>query len=229
MASRQFFTNKTFAFLKDLEANNTRDWFKANQERYEEYVRGPALEFIAAFATPLQKISDNLVADPRKAGGSLFRINRDTRFSKDKSPYKTSVGIQFRHEDGKDAHCPGLYLHIQRGECFCAAGIWHPDSPTLGKIRDAISGRSADWKKAAHGAAFRKSFDLAGESLKRPPRGYDAEHPFVEDLKRKDFMGVAKLAQKDITSATLVADLAKSYKASTPLLRFLCEAVGVPF
>ena len=120
------FRPELFAFLEELKANNDREWFAANRDRYEEELLEPAMDFIAAFAPKLEKISPNFRADPRPSGGSLFRIYRDTRFSKDKTPYKTNVGIHFRHELARDAHAPGFYLHIGPGEAFAGAGIWHP-------------------------------------------------------------------------------------------------------
>ena len=102
-----------FDFLRALRANNERPWFEANKARYREEVRDPMLDFIAAFAGPLAEISPHFRADPRPNGGSLFRIYRDTRFSKDKTPYKTNVGAHFRHAAGRDAHAPGFYLHLE--------------------------------------------------------------------------------------------------------------------
>ena len=110
------FRPELFAFLRDLKANNDRVWFARNKERYENDVRGPALDFVADFAPHLEKISPHFVADPRPSGGSLFRIHRDTRFSKDKSPYKPYVGMRFSHEAAKDAHAPGFYLHLAPGQ-----------------------------------------------------------------------------------------------------------------
>jgi uncharacterized protein (TIGR02453 family) len=159
----------------------------------------------------------------------MFRIHRDTRFSKDKTPYKTFIGIQFRHELGKDAHAPGYYLHIDRGECFAGAGMWHPDSPSLKKIREAIVEDPQTWKRTTAGKRFREEYVLEGDRLKRPPRGFDPDHPLVEDLKRKDFIGVATLPQKMITDPRLPQELAKIFRAGTPLMKFLCDAVDVPF
>ena len=115
-----------FSFLADLRTNNNRDWFAANKDRYEEQLLEPALAFIDAFAPRLEKISPHFRADARPSGGSLFRIYRDTRFSKDKSPYKTNVGIHFRHERAKNAHAPGYYLHIGPVRSSPAAGFGTP-------------------------------------------------------------------------------------------------------
>ena len=132
------FEPSLFKYLRDLKNNNERPWFKANKARYEEELRGPMLRFIEDFAPHLEKISVHFLADARPVGGSLFRIYRDTRFAKDKTPYKTHAGAHFRHVRAKDVHAPGFYLHMEPGNVFMGAGIWHPDNPTLGKIREAI-------------------------------------------------------------------------------------------
>ena len=101
------FTKSTFSFLDELAASNNRAWFEENKSRYESLVREPALAFIEAMEPALRKFAPNLRAEPRKVGGSLMRVFRDTRFSRDKTPYKTNIGIQFRHSLGKDVHAPG--------------------------------------------------------------------------------------------------------------------------
>ena len=224
-----YFTKATFTFLKDLKENNERAWFQQNKHRYEDHVRDPAIRFITDFGAHLKTLSEHLRSDPRTVGGSMFRIHRDTRFSKDKTPYKTAIGIQFRHELGKDAHAPGYYLHIDRGGCFAGAGMWHPDSPSLMKIRKAIVEDPQAWKRTVGAKRFRDTYVLEGDRLKRPPKGFDPDHPLVEDLKRKDFIGVAKVEQKMITSPKLPEELAMVFRVGTPLVEFLCDAVGVPF
>ena len=224
-----YFTNATFAFMKDLADNNSRQWFNDNKHRYEKHVKDAAIQFITDFGPYLKKISGHFRADPRPVGGSMFRIYRDTRFSKDNSPYKTAIGIQFRHDLGKDAHAPGYYLHIDPTGCFAGTGMWHPDSGSLLKIREAIVEDPKAWKRAVGGKRFRETFALEGDRLKRPPKGFDPEHPLVEDLKRKDFIGVVKLAKKVITNPDLPKELAGEFRAGSPLVKFLCAAVGVPF
>lgn len=227
--STRHFTPATFTFLKDLAANNDRDWFNANKQRYIDKVQEPALEFITDFGTRLQKISPHFTADARVVGGSLFRIHRDTRFSKDKTPYKQNTGVQFRHEAAKDAHAPGYYLHVQPGECFAGVGLWRPETKVAYAIRERIAEQPAEWKKAAYGKRFTDVFELGGDSLVRPPKGFDADHPYIDDLKRKDFIASTRLSQKSITSEGFVDEFAKMCRAATPFMRFLCEAVGVPF
>lgn len=223
------FSPALFSFLRELKANNDRDWFNANKARYEDVIREPALEFITDFAPLLEGISPHFLADARPAGGSLFRIHRDTRFSRDKTPYKTHTGIQFRHEAAKDVHAPGYYLHLEPRQVFVAAGVWHPDSAALGRIRGALDADPAGWRRATSGNAFRERFALSGDTLKRPPAGFDPEHPLIDDLKRKDFIAVAPLQQRAVTSAGFAEELAADCRAVSPLVSFLCEALGLPF
>ena len=138
MASKAHVTPELFEFFRQLKRNNNREWFQKNKARYEERVRDPLLELVADFEPHLHKISPHLVADSRPVGGSLFRIYRDVRFSKDKTPYKTAAGVRFPHEECKDVHAPGFYLHLEPGEVFAGAGIWRPDAATLRRVRDRI-------------------------------------------------------------------------------------------
>src|SRR5919108_6356028 len=144
MTDREF-GPELFSFLRDLKEHNDRDWFNANKDRYENDLLEPALAFIEDFGLRLPAISPYLVADARRQGGSLFRIYRDTRFSKDKSPYKTHAGIYFRHELAKSAHAPGFYLHLEPGQVFLGAGIWRPDTEPLAQIRTAIAEDPDRW------------------------------------------------------------------------------------
>ena len=218
-----------FRFLTELKRNNDRGWFQENKSRYEDVARGPAMEFIAAVAPGLARVSKHIRADPRPVGGSLFRIHRDVRFSKDKSPYKTHVGIHLRHVAAKDAHAPGFYLHLEPRQVFFGCGIWHPDTKTARRIREAIVERSGDWRKAVHAKRFRAQFELSGESLKRPPRDFDPEHPLIDDLKRKDFIAVKALKQSDVTQPDFATDFVKLCSQGAPLMRFLCKALDQPF
>ncbi|MEN1681360.1 MAG: DUF2461 domain-containing protein [Planctomycetota bacterium] len=216
-------------FLEELSRHNKKPWFDKNKERYEREVREPALEFIAAMEKPLKKISPHFLAQPKKAGGSLMRIHRDIRFSKDKTPYKTNVGIQFRHERGKDVHAPGFYFHIDTEQVFLGAGVWHPESSALAAIRRAIDEDPKRWRRAKSGKAFREHLEQAGDTLKRPPQGYPADHPEIVDLKRKDHFAMGTLSHDDLFDPDVVAKTAAVFKASKPYLAFLCEAVGVEF
>jgi uncharacterized protein (TIGR02453 family) len=223
------FTHATFSFLRDLATNNQRIWFESNRERYERDVREPAIRFITDVAPALARISPRLRADPRPVGGSLFRIHRDVRFSKDKSPYKTHAGIRFPHEAGKDVHTPGYYLHLEPGHAFVGVGIWHPDPATTRRIRDAIVKSPASWRKATREEPFASRYALSGDSLTRPPAGFRPDHPLIDDLKRKDFIGVCSLTDDDAASAGFVERFGEICRDGAPLVRFLCKAVGVRF
>jgi uncharacterized protein (TIGR02453 family) len=223
------FTKATFNFLDELSVNNNRAWFEANKPRYEALVREPALDFIEAMDPVLATFAPNFRAEPRKMGGSLMRVFRDTRFSRDKTPYKTNIGIQFRHTLGKDIHAPGFYVHIATDECFFAVGCWHPESDALGKLRDHIVQKPEKWFSAKSDKKFVAQWELWGDSLTRPPRGYDASHPAIEDLKRKDFVAIAPLSIPETAGSGLVKLAGKRFAASVPFMRFLCEALEVPY
>jgi uncharacterized protein (TIGR02453 family) len=224
-----YFTNSTFKFLRELADNNNRTWFEENKPRYEKHVKGAAIEFITDFAPHLGKVSKHFVSDPSPVGGSLFRIYRDTRFSKNKTPYKTAIGIRFTHELGKDVHAPGYYLHIADSEIFAACGIWRPDGEALGKIREAIADDGAGWKRAKNAKSLASDWTLGGDSLKRAPKGYDPEHPLIEDLRRKDFIASTKLTKKTVTGEDFPGQLAALFKQGAPLQKFICRALSVPY
>ena len=226
--AKKSFSPALFSFLRQLESNNTREWFAENKTRYQEELQEPAIEFIADFEPFLRRISPEFRADARPVGGSLFRIYRDVRFSKDKTPYKTHVGIHFRHRSASDAHAPGFYLHLEPKSVFAAVGIWHPDSAAQRGIRDAIAADPRGWKRA-RGGSFAGTYRLIGDSLKRPPPGYGPDHPSIEDLKRKDFVGQTDLSERTVTSAGFLEDYAELCREAVPFLRFLCKAVGASF
>ena len=220
-----YFTSESFAFLRELRENNNRDWFAVNKRRYESEVRDPALRFINDFGPRLARIAPRLVADPRPVGGSMFRIYRDTRFSRDKSPYKTHVGIHFFHESAKKAaSVPGFYLHLDAEQCFAAAGIWHPDPLALGRVRQAIASGSSDWK-----AIKRSKLPIEGDSLERPPKGYAADHPYIDDLKRTDFVTSVPLREDDICKKGFIADFAAACRKMSPLVRFVSRSLKLPW
>ena len=227
--SARSFTPALFKFLRDLQDNNDRDWFNENKQRWLDDARDPCLRFVTDFGERLNGISPHFRADPRPNGGSLFRIYRDVRFGKDKSPYKTSMGMQFNHVSGKNAHTPGFYMHIEPGGCFGGVGIWRPDGPTIRKIRDRIAGDQQAWRKAVGGKGFRENFSLHGDALKRVPRGYDPEHPLAEVLKLKDVLGLVSFTQKEVTAPGFVDVFAQRCADGAPLVKFICDAIEAPF
>jgi len=223
------FTPALLQFLEELAENNNRPWFQENRGRYEREVLEPSLAFIRAFRPRLRRISEFFAASDRRVGGSLLRVYRDTRFSRNSEPYKTNVGIYFRHEVGPDIHAPGFYLHIEPEECFLAVGVWRPDSRSLRKIRQAIVDHAGPWRRARDDRRFRQHFELEGESLKRAPRDFPANHPLVEDLKRTDFLGLCNLEEKAVLEDGFLDRVATAFGASRPFMRFLCHALHLPF
>lgn len=223
------FNPSLFEFLEQLADNNNRPWFQANKERYEQQVRTPCLAFIRSFRPHLAGISRSFVASDQRVGGSLMRVYRDTRFARGGEPYKTNVGIQFRHEVGRDVHAPGFYVHIAPDECFLAVGAWRPDPEALLRIRQALLERPARWRKARDEANFRERFQLEGDALRRAPRDFPADHPLLEDLKRKDFIGVQGLSERDVLAKTFMRRVAESFASAGPFMRFLCDALRVPY
>lgn len=229
MANRSPLTSELFEFLEELSLNNDREWFNDNKLRYESCVREPALEFIEQLTRPLSRSAPMLRVIAKRSGGSLMRIHRDTRFSKDKTPYKTNVGISLRHDADGDIHAPGIYVHLACDECFVGAGCWRPQRDTLAAIRRSIAEQPAAWKKARDQKTFRKSFELAGESLKTSPRDYPKDHPQIEDLRRIDFIGVAQVERQKILAEEAVAHTLELIRNAKPFMRFLCDAIDVPY
>ena len=219
----EFVSPRTFRFLRELAEHNERAWFEANKQRYLDDVRDPLLRFVAAVGPRLAKLSRSIVADPRPVGGSLFRIHRDVRFSKDKSPYKTHAAMSFRHADGKEKPAPGFYLHLGPGDVFAGGGLWHAPSEAVKQVRDAIVGEPEAWKKVLRTCAIEASED----TLKRPPRGYDPEHPFVLDLKRQSFTTGARFTQAEACADDFPERFASACRQGAPLMQFLARALGV--
>ncbi len=213
-----YFEDELFAFLRELRSHNDRTWFTANKERYERSVKEPVLAFIGDAGPRLGKLSSHLVADPKPVGGSMFRIYRDVRFARDKSPYKTHVGVHFPL--GKGMAVPGYYLHLEPRGCFVAAGMWMPGSEQLQQIRKAIVDRPAEWRKASG------DLDEDGNALKRPPHGFDADHPMIEDIKRKSFTGSLRLSDGQMVRDDVMQTFVRTCKELAPLMRFLAGAVG---
>lgn len=217
------FSPALFTFFEELAAHNDREWFAANKDRYDHDVKEPFLAFIAAFAPRLAKIAPAFRADPKPVGGSFFRIYRDTRFSKDKTPYKPYAAAQFRHGIGKDVHAPGYYLHLGPEECLVGFGLWRPEPELARKIRAAIVDDPAAWAKA------RAGLTLGGESAKRVPAGYPADHPAAEDLKRKDFICMQPYTREEVLAPGFLDQFTTTCASATPLMAFLTRASGLPW
>ena len=224
------FPKDFFVFFEELKANNERAWFEDNKQRFRESVQAPMSDFIAAMAPALSKISKEFVADPRPNGGSMFRIYRDIRFSRDKRPYKEHAACQFRHRFGRNVHAPGFYVHLAPDEVYFGGGLWMPEPDILLKIRERIASRSGDWRKVVGNRKFADAFGgIEGEQLARPPKGLVPAPPYIEDIKRKSFVAGCESDAKTARGEDLVSEVAACFNTLTPLMKFLCAAVEVPF
>jgi uncharacterized protein (TIGR02453 family) len=220
------FTSRLFDFLRELKVNNKKEWFDANKDRYIADVRDPLLAFIAASRPRLLEISPYLVADPKPTGGSMFRIYRDTRFSKNKEPYKTVASAFFSHQTG-GKQGPGIYLHLEPESCFVGVGHWHPDSGARTRMTDAIAAKPDAWRDATSGKEFRKLLKMEGDSLTKLPRQYNPQHPFAEDLKRKDFVVVSYVSEKQACAVDFIERFDNIARVAAPYLGFLIRAAGL--
>ncbi len=215
-------TPEGLAFLRELAQNNTREWFTAQKNRFEHDLREPLLAFVEALAPRIGAIDPSVACDAK----SVFRIYRDTRFAKDKSPYKTNLGAHFTPRQpgkGRDetVHLPGYYLHIEPGGCFFGAGTWRPDGPSLARIRGAMEAQPAAWTRARDAAA-----PLGGEQLQRVPKGYAADHPLADDLRRKDFVAMRQYEETMLCREDFLDDFVADCARVLPMVQFLARAVG---
>jgi len=223
------FPKDFLAFFREIAKHNDREWFAANKERFRVSVQLPMLSFIAAMDLPLGRFADCFVADPRTQGGSMFRIYNDMRFH-DAKPYKEHAACQFRHEAGKDAHAPGFYVQFEPKEVFFGGGIWRPPGPQLRAIREAIEADPERWTEITRSPSFKRRFGaIEGESLKRPPQGFDPEHPLIDDIKKLSFFVGQIVEPEEIQSKNFVKEVSRSFEALGPFMRFLTEALGLPY
>lgn len=225
------FSPEFFAFFRELSANNDRGWFQANKARYKAEVEAPLLDFISAMAEPLGAISPHIAAIPKVQGGSMFRIHRDVRFAKDKSPFKTHAAAQFRHTAGSDAHAPGYYLHLAPGEVFFGGGVYRPPAAPLKQIREAISAKPERFRAITGDARFIEVCGGlgAGDPLARAPKGFAPDDPMIEDVKKRSFFVTADSDEARAGRADFVDEVAERYRVAAPFMGFLCDAMGVAF
>jgi len=225
-----YFTEASFKFLRALARHNERAWFLDHKAEYETHVRAPFLRLLTDLQPALAEVSEHYRADPRPVGGSLFRIQRDTRFANDKTPYKTWQGARLSHARGKQVEAPLFYLHLQPGKCFVGAGLWHSPSPVQRQVRQFIVDNPSGWKAAAHGTAFRKRFDLDdSEMLVRVPKGYPDDFPYRDDLRRRNFVAERAIDDATMLGSRLKQELAKDLTGLAPFVDYLCASLDLEF
>jgi uncharacterized protein (TIGR02453 family) len=226
----QYFSDASYKFLRGLARHNDKTWFAEHKQQYEDHVRQPFLRLITDLQPDLTEVSAHFRADPRTVGGSLFRIYRDSRFSNDKTPYKTWQGARLFHERRKEVPAPSYYIHLAPGENFIGAGIWHPEPDTQRKLRQFIFDNPGSWKAAAHAPAVRKRYDFeTSEKLVRPPRGFPADFEFIDDLKHRNWVLWRAIDDDTMTGPRLRQTLAKDLAALAPFVDYLCAALDLEF
>lgn len=215
----------TLKFLKDLKKNNNRPWFEKNKNSYLS-AKNNLEETAAQLIDGLGKTDKDIAQ--LNAKDCLFRIYRDVRFSKDKSPYKTNMGA-WMNRGGKKVNSAGYYFHCEPGQSFIAGGFYMPMPPELNKIRQEIDYSFDEWRKIISAKNFKKYFTKGVEGievLSRPPKGYGDTNPAIEFLKMKSFIVTRPLTDKDLQSKTLVKEALKTYEAMKPFIDFLNHAVA---
>ena len=226
------FPTAAFTFLKGLAENNNREWFEERRDTYEESLREPMKRLIEEMDARLARFAPEITGTVKT---SLFRIHRDVRFSKNKSPYKTNAACWFFHRDsrgnvGQEATHggAGFYFQLQPRDCFAGGGIWMPPSPTLKRIRAALDVGHEEFEAVVNARAFKKVFRAPDTEamLKRMPRGYGVEHPAADWLRYQSFTSWAQLKQAEVTSASLPDRLEEIFNTMTPFIRWLNKATG---
>ena len=236
MSAFSRFTPEAFTFLRGLKRNNARPWFEAHRPVYERTVLGPLRLLAEELDVRFARLAPEFVAPPKRA---LFRIHRDVRFSKDKSPYKTHAALWAFHRDagrgvGRDAHGgAGFYFHLEPGACLVAGGFWMPPRPLLSQLRERIVEEQRTFERMLKAPAFVKRFggltdDEPGTVLTRVPRGYDPEHPAGRWLRFNSFTASCELSDRDALSTKLVDRVMEDYKTLLPLVRWLNASLGYP-
>lgn len=215
-----------FDFLKKLKRNNNRDWFLAHKLLYEADLKSPLQQVIAELGKNLSVKAKGINFDPKK---SIFIMNRDIRFSNNKDPYKTNAGAFFiSNRISKKEDVPGLYLHIEPGNCFIGGGLYMPSGEQIRKIRELINQDPQTFKKIITAAAVKKHFGgLTGEKLKTTPRGIPDTHPNIELLRWKQFVFIKRFKDSDFQKGNLAKTLEKEYTAMMPLVNWLNKAISL--
>ncbi len=233
MKSTAYFDSRALTFLRQLRRNNNREWFQENRATYEEAVLTPLRNLVEEMDVRFARFAPEIRGNPKRA---IFRIHRDVRFSKDKSPYKTNAGVWFQHQHashgvGSETHGAGagFYFHLEPGGCFAAGGIWMPPRPALNAIRDAIVARTDQFRRTISAPSFARRFRLSEEAmLKRIPRGFAADHPAEHWLRLQSFTVSLPISDDQVTGKELPRHLERAYGAMLPLVRWMNEALGYP-
>jgi uncharacterized protein (TIGR02453 family) len=217
------FPKEGLQFLRLLKRNNNREWFQRHKGIYESHVKAPMHNLIEALGRDFQTFAPEFVASPKV---SAYRIHRDTRFAKDKSPYKTHIAASFPHAALGKHEGAGLYLHISSSEMFIGGGLYMPLPEDLQVLRSHIAENPRGFERIVRGAAFRRMFgSIHGEQLTRVPRGFPADHPAADYLKYKQFLASRTLQPEIATSPEFYKTVVETFHGLLPFIRFLNEPI----
>jgi uncharacterized protein (TIGR02453 family) len=213
------FPPEAVKFFKDLEKNNTREWFQPRKEHYEKYVRAPMEELVEAINGGLAKFAPEHVTEPKKA---VFRIYRDTRFSHDKTPYKNHIAASFGRRGMEKMGAGGFYFSVNHKEIEVAGGVYHPDPASMLTIRTHIAQTNDELRRLLAKRKLRSRMgELQGSGLSRVPKGFDAEHPAADLLKKKDWIFFVMLDAGLAGSAKLLPEILSRFEAVAPVIEYL--------
>ena len=213
------FSPKTLTFLRALKRNNRREWFNANRARYEEHVRAPMVALVEQLALDLPAIAPDLIAEPKR---SIYRIYRDTRFSPDKTPYKTHVAAIFPHRDLPKHESAGLYMHVALDGVFVGGGLYRPQPRQLAKLREHIAGHHRQLRAIIDAPPFQETFrELDGERLQRTPRGYAVDHPAADLLRLKQYLAWRVYEPAYATDPHFYGSLLRDFAVLAPVVHYL--------
>lgn len=226
----RYFDDASLDFLRKLARHNARPWFHAHKPQYEAHVREPFMRLLGDLQPVLAGISAHYRSEPRGMGGSLLRIQRDTRFANDKTPYKTWQGAKLFHARNKQVATPQFYLHLEPGVSLIAAGLWHPDAPVLRRLRHFIVDNPGGWQAATQAPAFRKRFVLDdSEMLVRMPRGFPPDSPHANDLRRRNLVAIRMYTDATMTGTRLLSTIDADLQALAPFVDYLCAGLDLEF
>jgi len=214
-------------FLGDLAKHNDKAWFEANRERCDEELIEPAKRLVGGLCEAIAKPFPEIAGSTKAVGGSLTRLHRDVRFSKDKRPFHEHVGMHFWHRAGRKMETPGFFVRVDPKEVLLATGLHQPEPTVLANIRRKIDRDRKLWSRVRTAAFVRSWADLEGESLKRVPAPWPSDHEFADDLRRKDFTAFIRLPSAEVTKANFAQIAVGHWKASAPLMSFLCDAMSL--
>ena len=211
------FTDHTLKFLRALKRNNDRVWFKAHKDDYDTHVRGPMLAIIERLGVDFPRVAPDLVASPR----SLYRVYRDTRFSPDKTPYKTHVAASFSYQMLPKHESAGLYFHLAPDQLLIGGGVYAPQTPQLHRIRGHIVANLQSFRSLVESAAFQRIGGMTGTRLQRVPRGFPQDHEAAEYLKLKQYLAGEELDPQLATSPRFYGALLRRFTMLAPFIKFL--------